>query len=137
MLIPYLNFDGNAEEAMTYYLEVLQGENNGIMRYSDNPDAPAPEYYKDKILHATIKLGEAYIYLSDTFPGQMVKKGDQVSINIGFDSLEAIDRVYQAMKDESTVTMELQDTFWNARFAALVDKYGVSWSFNYQYPDKK
>jgi PhnB protein len=27
--------------------------------------------------------------------------------------------------------MPLQDTFWGARFGMLVDRFGVSWMFNY------
>jgi len=30
--------------------------------------------------------------------------------------------------------MELQDTFWGARFGMLTDRYGVGWMFNYTLP---
>ncbi|MGI8636408.1 MAG: VOC family protein [Segetibacter sp.] len=30
------------------------------------------------------------------------------------------------------MTMELQDTFWGARFGMLKDKFGVSWMFNHE-----
>ncbi|NAW45001.1 VOC family protein, partial [Salmonella sp. gx-f4] len=30
------------------------------------------------------------------------------------------------------VTMELQDTFWNALYGKVTDKYGIHWELNHQ-----
>lgn len=132
--IPYLLFEGNAEEALAFYEKTLGGKINGIMRYSEDEKTPAPEGYENKILHSELDIDGAILYLSDGAKGEVVGRGDQVSISIAFDSLEAIDRVYNLMKVEGKVYMPLEDTFWGAKFASLVDKYGVSWSMNYQYP---
>lgn len=134
--IPYLNFDGNAEEVITYYKEVFKGEITSIMRFSDHPEIPVPDDYVNNILHAELLIKDAYMYFSDTFPGTKVSKGDQISVLIEFDTLEEIERVYAELSNGLDVFMPIEDTFWNARFASLVDKYGISWSLNYAYPDK-
>ena len=133
--IPYLMFQGNAEEAIKFYQTVFKGEIVSSMRFSENPEMEVSDAYKDKILHSELRVHDESIYFSDCFPEQKVSKGDQVSINIGFDSLEEIERVYKVLSDGVEVFMPLADTFWNAKFASFVDKFGIAWSLNYQYPD--
>ena len=54
--------------------------------------------------------------------------------DIECDSLDQINKAFEALSKEADVLMELQDTFWGARYGKLVDKYGVTWDLNYQYP---
>ena len=108
-----------------------------MIRYKDNPENSAPKDYDEKVLHAELEIKNSFLYFSDSFPNQPVKQGDQVSINIGFDSEEELNRVYDVLKEDADISMALEDTFGGAKFASLVDKYGVAWSMNYQYPLKE
>lgn len=130
-LTPYLYFEGNAEEALNFYKEVLGGEKAEVMRYGDSQ--PVSEEYKNKIIHARLEHKSFSLYFSDTFQGQKLEKGNSVSLTLEFDTEEAIDKTYAALSEGGKVYMELQKTFWNAKYAKLTDKFGVSWDLNYQY----
>jgi uncharacterized glyoxalase superfamily protein PhnB len=91
-----------------------------------------PAFYRFiflKIAKSLSKSGDQLIYFSDYIG---VTKGDIVSLNIECESEEEIKKYYERLKEESKVEMELQDTFWGAKFAHLIDKFGVNWSLNYQ-----
>jgi len=76
-LVPYLHFNGDCEEALTTYQQILGGEINVVNRY-DNPAMKAPEEYKNKILHAAYSFGGNTILASDTLPGSQLR-GAQVT----------------------------------------------------------
>lgn len=128
--IPYLNFAGNAEEAMTYYSKVLSGEVAGIARFGESGDPTIPEARKNLVMHGEVRSGDLLLYFSDS-PDAVVK-GNGISILISCDSEEQIDKLYAAFAPGSTVHQPLQKTFWNAKYAYLVDRYGISWQLNYQ-----
>jgi len=137
--VPYLNFEGNAEEALNFYVLALKADIASIMRYSEAPPSqdmpPVADDYKDKILHATLVCGQEELYLSDTFPGMSVNFGDSVSINIGFESEDALREAFDKLALDGTVSMPVDSTFWGAVFGSLTDKYGINWSLNYQLPE--
>lgn len=131
-LVPYLSFCGNCEEALNYYKELLNGEITNIMRYGEGPEEMLPDKsMKNKIMHATIVYnGDQEIYFSD-IQGEEQKTGS-VSLNINIDSEQELERIYEFLSRESReITMPLQKTFWDAKFGSLIDKYGISWSMNY------
>jgi len=131
-LIPCINLDSNCSEAMDYYAKVFDGEIIMKMTYREVPEEYLQHLTEDKydlIMHGEIKIGDQLIYFSDYIG---VTKGDIVSLNIECESEEEIKKYYERLKEESKVEMELQDTFWGAKFAHLIDKFGVNWSLNYQ-----
>ena len=130
-LTPYIHFEGNAEEAMNFYAEALGGAIIAISRYGDSP-MPSDEDYKDKVIHGRVQFGENVIMISDTFKGNAVQAGGNIQLSIELSEEGQIDDVFKKMSEGGTVTMDLQDTFWGARFGMLKDKFGVSWMFNYE-----
>lgn len=130
-LTPYLHFEGNAEEAMNFYAEALGGSVIAITRYGDSP-MPADEDYKQKVMHGRLQFGNNVLMISDVFKGKSIKTGGNIQLSIELDEEGQIDSVFGKMAEGGTVTMELQDTFWGARFGMLQDKFGVSWMFNYE-----
>lgn len=137
-IVPYLNFVGNAEEAIHYYAKAFDGKILTIMRYSENPDFPVSEGYQEKIMHAQLQIGDDVIYVSDAMENIAINYGDHVYINVNFDNLEQIKYAYEWLsKDAEKITNELADTFWRAKYASLVDKYGFGWSLNYTYPEEE
>lgn len=134
--IPYFMFEGNSQEVLDFYKDIFKGQVTSMMRFEENPEMTVEDDYKDKILHAELKIANQILYFSDSFPGQKVNKGDQISLNINFESIEELERVYKGLSKGVEIFMPLADTFWNARFASFVDKFGIGWSLNYQYPEK-
>jgi PhnB protein len=130
VVVPYLAFEGNAEEAMKYYADVFGGEIVQIKRYAEMQNPDIPEHHKDKVLHGRVKFGNNFLYFSDTFPGRSVDKGSQISLTIEFQSEAQIDQVYEKLSKESQVKMPLQKMFWGAKYAKLTDKFGITWDLN-------
>ena len=77
-LNPYLYFNGQCEEAFTFYEKRLGGKITFIMRYEGSPmAAQAPEGFAQKILHAGLNLGDVFSYaLAKVTGSQLLYKGD-------------------------------------------------------------
>ncbi|HYK56981.1 MAG TPA: VOC family protein [Flavisolibacter sp.] len=132
-IIPYLNFNGNAKEALAFYEKALNGKVAYSQTFAD-ANMAQDESMKDKILHAVFEAGNLKFMVSDCPPGVSVSSGDQVSLSLNFQDLETIEKTFAALADGGQVTMPLQDTFWGARFGMTKDKYGIHWMFNHDKP---
>ncbi|WP_163098991.1 VOC family protein [Peribacillus alkalitolerans] len=128
--VPYFAFDGNAREALEYYREVFGGEIEGIQTFGE-ADFPTPPEADDRIMHARFVKDDVLIMVSDSFLGSSVNVGNNVSIALEMDSEEEIRQVYNRLINGSKVIMELQDTFWGAKFAKVQDRFGFIWDLNY------
>lgn len=117
-LVPYLYFQGNAEEAMNFYAQALGGSIESIQRYGDNP-MPSQEDYKQKVLHGRLMFDNNLIMISDSMKGQEALPGGNIQLSVDVTETEHIDTVFNKMAEGGNVTMPLQDTFWGARFGML------------------
>lgn len=127
--IPYLVFQGKAEEAMKFYESALGGKITVIQRFGDMPSETPQPALKNYILHGELVAGDMKIYFSDS-PNN-VAQGENVTILIDCASEEEVDRLYAALSLGAEIHMTLQKTFWKAKYANLKDKFGVSWQLNY------
>ena len=134
-IIPYLNFNGNAAEALAFYSKALDGKIVHQQKFSDAPMDTPPES-KDLVMHATFAAGELTFMVSDTTPDQPVTAGTNISLSLDFGSVDELEKKFKALSEGATITMSLQDTFWGARFGMLTDKYGINWMFNHDYQNK-
>lgn len=66
---PYIVLDGNAQEAIQFYAEVLGGKIEGIIQFGDNPFPGMPEEAENRVMHAHLTIGESALMFSDTYPG--------------------------------------------------------------------
>ncbi len=130
----YLNFDGNTREAMSFYQKCLDAKLS-LQTFRD-AKMDVPKGAEDRIVHARLEKGEAILMASDTQPGMPFTPGDNFSISVQCESSAEIDRFFNALSEGGRITMPIQDTFWNARFGMLTDKFGVNWMFNYELPKK-
>ncbi|MGC4037383.1 MAG: VOC family protein [Chitinophagaceae bacterium] len=132
-IVPYLSFNGNAAEALSFYSKAFDGKILFQQTFGQSPVEVKPDY-KDKIMHASFQAGDLLFMVSDGMPGHLSTNGTNVNLSLSFDILEEIEKKFAALSDGATITMPLQDTFWGAKFGMLTDKYGVNWMFNYDYP---
>lgn len=133
-LVPYIYLDGDAEEAMSFYQEVLELRNPQIMRYKDASPEHVGNPWGEKILHGSLEHDKFELFFSDSQEGSVTPEGGRLSITLDFDSEEEIKKVYDSLKEGGVVKMELQPTFWDALYGAVVDKYGIHWDLNCQIP---
>jgi PhnB protein len=131
-LVPYLTFPGTAEEALHFYVKALGGEVVNLMRMGDmETGEPVADVDKNRVMHGIIQVCGAQIMASDGMSHHVVTPGNNVSLSLNFDSIDAIETAFKNMSAGSTITMPLQDTFWGARFGMITDKYGINWMFNH------
>ncbi|CAH0228224.1 hypothetical protein SRABI96_02609 [Peribacillus sp. Bi96] len=127
---PYLIFDRQAKDALSFYKEVFQAEVSDLQTYGE-ADFPTPEEANDLILHAKIQKNELLIMVSDTFPGNPLEFGNNVSLVLECESEAEIQQLYDVMCEKGSSLMELQDTFWGAKYAKVKDQFGVQWDLNF------
>jgi PhnB protein len=88
-----------------------------------------PPRWREKILHATLTVGDNVLMGADTVPEQYEQpKGFAVLLGID-DSVDA-ERVFHALAESGAVQMPLQKTFWSVRFGLLEDQFGIPWAIN-------
>ena len=124
----YLNFGGRCEEAIEFYRKALGAELRMMMRFKEAPEKQPdlPECFQDKIMHASLQIGESILMASDgRCEGQQTFEGFSLSIVLP-DAAEA-ERVFAALGEGGLVTMPLEETFWAPKFGMLQDQFGVSW----------
>ncbi len=135
-IVPYLNFNGNAAEALAFYGKALNGSILFQQTFGESP-MEVPPAFRDKIMHATFKAGDLTIMASDVNDKDQVTTGTNISLSLNFTELDLINKTFEAMSEGSVITMPLQDTFWGARFGMLTDAFGINWMFNYDYPKEE
>lgn len=128
-VFPYLNYGGNAEEAVDFYVTTLDAKIEMLSKFSDAPQMPVPEDQKNKILHGRFTIGDSLIMVSDGRSGENFS-GNNVSMSIAFSNVGDMKVKFEKLSQGGKVTMPVQDTFWGATFGILVDKYGISWMVN-------
>ena len=125
---PYLFFGGRCEEAVEFYRKALGAELVMEARFKDAPEPQPglPECFQDKIMHATLRIGDTLLMASDgRCEGQATFEGFSLSITVA-DESEA-DRVFAALGEGGLVTMPLEKTFWSPKFGMVQDRFGVGW----------
>jgi PhnB protein len=132
---PYLNFNGNTEEAFNFYKSVFGGEFQALMRFKDNPQCDQwTEADKERIMHIALPLGDGTVLMAtDSLEslGQKLTLGNNFYICLSPESKDEADRLFNGLSDGGKIEMSLQDMFWGAYFGTLSDKFGVQWMVNY------
>ena len=127
---PYLHFNGNCEEALTFYSQALGAKIEMLMRYRESPEpAPpgmVPPGMEDKVMHASLRIGDSVVMASDDCTGNAVSfQGFQLSLDVA-DAAEA-ERCFSALAAGGQIKMPLGKTFFAPSFGMLADRFGVSW----------
>ncbi|WP_152361242.1 VOC family protein [Microlunatus speluncae] len=124
-LNPYLNFDGNALEALEFYREVLGGElKTNTFGEFGNDDAAV----KDKIMHGQLTSAAGYTLMAaDIMPGMEFRQGTTMTISISGDDADQLRGYFKQLAEGGTVSVELAKQPWGDEFGMCTDRYGVSW----------
>jgi PhnB protein len=127
-VMPYITFQGNCEEALNFYQECLGGEILYMGRYGGSPMAgQAPD---DKIMHATLKVGDTHIMAADNMAPDPFAVGGNIALTVGTEDAGDAERIFNALAEGGRVTMPIAETFWAERFGMLTDKFGIDWMVN-------
>ena len=130
-LNPYLNFDNNCREAMTFYKDCFGGELS-IQTIEGSPmEAECPAAMKHQVLHATLTSGPFILMGSDMAGPEGFTKGNTIALSVSCGSAEEINNFFSKLSAEGQITHPLADKFWGATFGVVTDKFGIRWMLNY------
>ncbi|MEP6929954.1 MAG: VOC family protein [Flavobacterium sp.] len=133
---PYLLFNGNCEEAFSFYKSVFGGEFPYIGKFKEAPPEDGGEALSEedsnRIMHVSLPIGNTILMGSDSHPryGDVVF-GSNFQISINVDSTEEADRIFNGLSTEGKIYMPMDKTFWGAYFGMFKDKFGISWMVNF------
>lgn len=129
---PYFHFDGTCQNAMTFYQKIFGGKLE-LMPIKDSPaKGQFPAEVHEQMLHSSLVNDDFMIMASDMCGMGEVKRGNDVEINLNCESEEEINQLYQQLSEGGEILDELKDQFWGAKFAMLIDQFGVRWMLNYE-----
>lgn len=129
-LNPLLSFNGQCEAAFHFYERCLGGKIVTMMAHAGTPmEAQVPAEWRDKILHATLRMGDAVLMGADA-PPDRYEKPQGVSVALHLKDPTEADRIFKELAQNGMVRMPLQQTFWAVRFGMLVDQFGIPWLIN-------
>lgn len=131
---PYLIFDGDCREAMTFYAKCIGAELQTSTFGEADPKTP-PEG-KDRLIHARLAKNATVLMASDSGPGMPVRKGDNVWLSFSCESDAEVESLFKSLGAAGKTTMAPHDAFWGARFAMLADRFGINWMLNHERPKK-
>lgn len=132
---PYLNFNGNTEEAFQFYKSVFGGEYATLMRMKDAAGMPIPPGQEEKIMHIALPLNSGQMLMaSDNCNDSTFQRGNNSYISIHSDSAEEGQKLYDALAAGGRVHHPFKKEFWGAWHGNLEDKFGVFWMVNFDEP---
>jgi PhnB protein len=127
---PYLFFDGRCEEAIEFYRKTIGAEVEMLVRFKDSPEPAQPGMVppgaENKIMHATLRLGETTVMASDGQCGG-TPKFDGFALSITAANQAEAQRLFNALGEGGKVRMPLTKTFFSPCFGMLADRFGVAW----------
>lgn len=133
LINPYINFNGNAEEAFNFYKSVFGGEFAVVMRFGDMPNPNIPATESDKIMHIALPIGNNVLMANDVpeFMGRVNEMENRSKISVSAESKEEADKLYHGLSAGGTVEMPIGDSPWGSYFAMFRDKYGIEWMIDF------
>jgi PhnB protein len=137
---PYINYQGNTEEAFNFYKSVFGGEFSTMMRFKDMPgmaDKLTPDE-STKIMHVALPVAGNTMMATDMLEsqGHTLKLGNNLTLCLDADSKEEADKLFNALSAGGKIGAQIADAPWGAYWGMLTDKFDVQWMINYTYPKK-
>jgi len=124
-LLPHIYIE-NCKEVIEYYQQVFGGE---IKNTQTGDGMEMFKGHEGKYIHAELHINEdCVMYFADVFTP--LTKGNNIWTMLEMSSEEEIHSIYQTLLKDGEIKMELQDTFWGARYAVVTDQFGLTWELN-------
>jgi PhnB protein len=127
-LNPYLNFQGNAREAIEFYQQVFGGE---VALSTFGEFGMAEGDTADLVMHAQLETPAGYtLMVSDTPPGMDHTPGTTITVSLSGDDAEELRGYFAKLSEGGTVTMPLEKQVWGDEYGSLTDRFGIPWMAN-------
>ena len=129
---PWINFNGNAEDAFTFYKSVFGGEFAKVVRFKDiaGTEFPIPEKEENKIMHIALPIGTGTMLIANDVPevlGRVNEHENRSKILVSTESKEEADRLFDGLSAGGKVEGPMGDSPWGSYAGMFRDKYGIEW----------
>ena len=129
---PWINFNGNAEEAFTFYKSVFGGEFTKIVRFKDISSAefPIPEKEAQKIMYIALPIGKHNVLKANDVPeflGRVNEDENRSKISVSAESREEADKIFNGLSAGGNVEGPIGESPWGSYAGMFRDKYGIEW----------
>jgi len=129
---PWINFNGNAEEAFTFYKSVFGGEFAKIIRFKDLASAEFPIADNDanKIMHIALPIGKNNVLIANDVPefmGRVNENENRSKISISAESREEADKLFNGLSAGGNIEGQIGESPWGTYAGMFRDKYGIEW----------
>jgi len=132
---PYINFNGNAEEAFLFYKSVFGGEFAMIMRFKDmsNPEFPVAAKEANKIMHIALPIGKNVLMANDVpeMMGRVNENEHRSKISISAESKEEANKLFNGLSEGGKIEVPIADSPWGSYFGMFRDKFGIEWMVDF------
>ena len=120
----HLTFDGTAEAAMNFYVDLFpRSEVIKVFHYDEGES-------KGKIQQAFFTLGGREFICIDTPIKHDWGFTPAISIFVDCESEEELERLYSELAADGKILMPLDNWGFSQRFGWVSDRFGVSWQLN-------
>ncbi|HEX4852271.1 MAG TPA: VOC family protein [Puia sp.] len=142
LINPHINFNGNAEEAFTFYKSVFGGEFARIIRFKDlaSPEFKIAEKEENKIMHIALPIGKYNMLMANDVPefmGRTNENENRSKIAITAESKEEADKLFNGLSAGGSIEMPMADGPFGAYFGMFRDKYGIEWMVDFEQKNNK
>ena len=128
----WINFNGNAEEAFTFYKSVFGGEFTKVVRFKDIASEAflIPEKEENKIMHIALPIGNGTLLIANDIPefmGRVNERENRSKILVTTESKEEADKIFDGLSAEGEIEGAMGDSPWGSYAGMFRDKYGIEW----------
>lgn len=135
LINPHINFNGNAEEAFTFYKSVFGGAFAKLVRFKDlaSADFPVDESDANKIVHIALPIGSNVLMGNDvpTSLGPTNENENRSKIAIGAESKEEADKLFNGLSAGGQIECPISDSPWGSYFGMFRGKFGIEWMVDF------
>ncbi len=129
---PWINFNGNAEEAFGFYKSVFGGEFTKVIRFKDltSPEFQVPDTEANKIMQITLPIGSTTVLIGNDVPefmGTVSENENRSKINVVVDTKEEAERIFNELSAGGHVEGTVGESPWGTYAGMFRDKYGIEW----------
>jgi PhnB protein len=129
---PWINFNGNAEEAFTFYKSVFGGEFKKIVRFKDlaGPEFPVADKEANKVMYIALPVGKNNVLVANDVPESMGRTNENENrskILVSVESREEADKIFNGLSAGGNIEGPIGDTPWDSYAGMFRDKYGIEW----------
>ncbi len=127
-LNPYLNFAGDARDAMDFYKGVFGGTLT-VNTFGEFGAQDASE--ADKVMHAMLETDNGFTLMASDLPAGMEHNpGSNIAISLSGDDADELRGYWDGLSESGTVTMPLEKQVWGDEFGMCLDRFGIPWMVN-------